>query len=178
MKLQTPNIKFQINSKLQIINVIILNLLLMASCLKFHKQRTIIEPINVAIVDQSRVDNMKIRHIFKEMLIKEIITQNIDWLMVYTSDTGNIDYIIAFDIMDYGTLDIEQEIIKIFASVKILIPDSKVILGSDVADARDKDIKNLCKKVSNKLCSTIIKKLDTIYKKRLKEKILQPADSL
>jgi len=174
--------KLQIsNSKLQIINVIILSLLLMASCLKFHKQRTIIEPINVAIVDESRVDNMKIRHIFKEMLLKEIITQNKDWLIVYTSDCENIkniDYIIAFDIMDYGTLDIEKGIVKIFASIKILIPDSKVILGSDVADARDKDIKNLCKKVSKKLCSTVIKNLNTMYKKRWKERIIQPVDSL
>jgi|YelNatPaOPRAMG01_1025707.scaffolds.fasta_scaffold07014_7 hypothetical protein len=171
--------KLQIsNSKLQIINAVILSLLLMTSCLKFHKQRTIIEPINVAIVDESRVDNIKIRHIFKEMLLKEIVTQNIDWLMVYTSDTGNIDYIIAFDIMDYETYDIEQGIIKILASIKILIPDNKIILSSDVADARDKDIKNLCKKVSNKLCSTIIKNLDTIYRKRLKERIFQPADSL
>jgi hypothetical protein len=79
---------FKISILLTIVAISIL------SCMKFQHHSINVDPIKITVIDQSRVDNIKIRHIFKEMLLKEIVTQNIDWLMVYTSDTGIIDYII------------------------------------------------------------------------------------
>jgi hypothetical protein len=132
--------------------LLIVNFLFFISCTKFYKHRTVIEPTNITIIDESRVDNMKVRHIFKEFLVKGIIDNSKKWLTVFELSSINsediqakyIDYIISFDIMDYGTFDIEKGTDKILASVKILKGQNNVVLGSFIEGIRGKDIEKSC----------------------------------
>lgn len=172
-KFQMTNNKCQLksqnpSSKFQVIKIhIILILLLLVNCVKFHKKQTVIEPVNVAIIDESRVDNKKIRHIFEEFLLKEIIDKGKGKLTIFDRDTlskediqsGYSGYIVIFDIMDYGTFDIEQGIDNILASVKIVKCEDNIVLGSFIESTKGKDIEKISEYLAGKLGEAVIKKI-------------------
>ncbi len=202
MKFQMPKSKFQIMNILEVAPfarmggfeirwfnswtvlclLIFLNLLSTARCVKFHSQKTIVEPVNVVIIDESRVDNLKIRHIFKEFFLKEIIKNNSKGrLNIFDADTLNnrkFDYLISYDIMDYRSVDIEKGTQKLLVSTKIIRFRDKEIINSFVNSAVGKDIEEVSQKVAENLGRTLVSRLIVLYRYKMREVSVEPGDSL
>lgn len=183
MKSQTPRTKSQTISKFQIINaqILILTFLILSGCMKFQKQKTVIEPISIVIVDESRIDNLKIRHIFAEFLLKEIINNSRGWLNVFDADTFSnqyVDYLISFDIMDYGSADIEKGTEKLLVSTKIIKVANRNIINSYVESAVAKNIEQTCQRVAENLSRALVNKLFALHRYKVPKTATTPEDSL
>jgi hypothetical protein len=165
-------------------------MLLITGCGMFHKKQTIIEPINVQISDESRVDNNKIRHIFKEFLLKEIVEQGKGWLTVRDMDTLNteimdftyIDYLIIFDIMDYSSVEIEMRTEKLLVSTKIVKVSNRNVMNSYIESAVGRNIEQICQTVAYKITDAVINRLISLHRREIRyavpETPFEPNDSL
>ncbi len=146
-------------------------LLFALSCSKYHSRRRSSEPINIAVIDESRVENTKIRHIFKEFLIKEIINEGKGTLNVFNTDAPSdesiefkhIDYFISFDIMDYGIFDIDRNMDKLLVSAKIVKLPKYLILNSSIEAVEGNKIKKMCEEVANRLANSVVRRLLSIH---------------
>jgi hypothetical protein len=148
-------------------------LLILVNCAVFSKKKTVIEPLNTVLIDESRVENMRVRHIFRELLLKSITDQNKQWLTVLDLDTlsrGNIQsdhikYFISFDIMEYRTYNIEGRIDKIVCAVKILQTDDDRIMASFVESTKGTDIEDMCRELTTTMSSELVKTLSNLQKR-------------
>lgn len=171
----------------RILSLFIIIILLLTSCAKLHTGHKSTEPINIQILDESRIENMKIRHIFKEFLLKDIVEKGKERIIVFHQDTlsnedihsGYIEYIISFDIMDYGTFSIEKMTDKILASVKIIKCRSNVVLCSFIESEKGRDIEKMCEYVADKLGDAVVKKIFSLHKPKYEvpDVLSEPEDS-
>lgn len=171
----------------RILSLFIIIILLLTSCVKLHKEHRVVEPINIQILDESRIENMKIRHIFKEFLLKDIVEKGKERIIVFHQDTlsnedihsGYIEYIISFDIMDYGTFSIEKMTDKILASVKIIKCRSNVVLCSFIESEKGRDIEKMCEYVAGRLGDAVVKKIFSLHKPKYEvpDVLSEPEDS-
>lgn len=158
----------------------ILLIILSTSCIKFYKEKIVVEPVNIIIIDESRVDNQKIRHIFREIFLEEIIANSKNLVNIFDIDTldrGNLDYLIKFNIMDYGNLDIEKTTVKLLVSTKVVRTVDKNVISSYVKSAVAKDVESACEKVAEELSRALVKKLIALHRYRIPDTNATP-DSL
>lgn len=170
--------------------IIVVSLFTFAKCTIFHKKHTIIEPTNVQIVDESRVDNSKIRHIFEEVLLTKLVDKGKGWLTICAIDTFNtgdfnlsyVDYLVSFDIMDYGVVEIEKGTEKLLVSIKIIKVQNQQILHSYVESTVGKDVEKICQTVVDNTVDSIINRLISMQKRAVKFEVpdmpFEPGDSL
>jgi hypothetical protein len=152
---------------------IIIMLLVLVNCALFSKKKTVIEPLNTVLIDESRVENMRVRHIFRELLLKSITDQNKQWLTVLDIDTlsrgaiqpDHIKYFISFDIMEYRTYNIEGRIDKIVCAVKILQTDDGRIMASFVESTKGTDIEDMCCELMATMSSELVITLSNLQKR-------------
>ena len=142
------------------------------SCAVFSSKKTIIDPVRIVVIDESRIDNIKVRHIFKEFLVREIVNKGKDKITVFISDSTNfyselpvlIDYEVSFNIMDYGISDIMKQTDKLLASVKITkCQGDCAILISCIKSCTGNDLETMCGYVAEKLSSAVVKKLTVLH---------------
>lgn len=145
---------------------------LSASCAKFHKKKTAIDPANVIIIDESRIDNARVRHIFEEFLVRKMIRKGQDRIAVFVADTLNLyselpefmDYKVSFDIMDYGIADVMKQTDKILVSVKIVkYQGNGAVLSSFIESSTGNDLEEMCRCVAEALSRAVVKKLITLH---------------
>ena len=163
------------NNKSQIISIIVLVFVFFISCSKLYRKETVvIEPVNVALIDESKIDNMDIRHIVKEFLLKGIIDQDKKWLTIFDLDTLSkeyiqndaIEYFISLDIMDYGISDIETGAAKILVAVKITKSQTDNILAEFIEESEGNDIQQMGADLVVKLSAPIVNKLSSFQKRK------------
>lgn len=158
------------------------------TCASFTKKNTYVEPVNVVILDNSRVENHKIRHIFRQYLIKEVIEGGSEWLIIIHTDslsddyvhTKNITYTIHYDIMDFSVYDIESESYKLLAGVKIIDCSNNTVVALFIDDKCGSNIDEMCDNVANTLAARAIKTL-AIFREReptMPDVLTEPQDSL
>jgi hypothetical protein len=148
-------------------------------CAKLFRKHGVIEPVRIVLVDESRAENNKVRHIFREFLLKGLIDQgrheieiiDLDSLDGVLLEKLSIDYLVVFDIMDFGTWDIERGTEKVLASVKIMNHIKDMILDSFIAGARDDKLEIVCWKTADKLSKQVVKRL--VELRKTKEKMLE-----
>ena len=147
-------------------------LCLSISCAVFNSKKNVIDPVKIVVIDESRIDNIKVRHIFREFLVREIVNKGKDRITVFITDSTNfyselpklIDYKVSFNIMDYGISDIMKQTDKILASVKIAkYQGDCAILTSCIESYTGNDLETMCGYVATKLSSTVIKKLISLH---------------
>jgi len=145
---------------------------LFISCTVFHNKQPVIDPIRVVIIDESRIDNIRVRHIFEEFLVREIINNGKNKITVFVSDSTNhytelpefIDYKVSFNIMDYGINDIMKQTDKLLASVKIAMYQGNcAILSSCIESCIGNDLERMCEYVATELSRVIVKKLISLH---------------
>jgi hypothetical protein len=167
---------------MKILNFLMLLFVLLTciTCTLFTKKhKTIIEPVNIVLIDESRVDNARIRHIFGEFLIKGLVDQNKDWLTVFDLDTLSKEpihpnfapYFISFDIMEYGLYDIEKRIDRVLISVKLVKNPTNAVMCSFIKSARGRDIEQMCKVATDSITGVLVDKLS-----RLQERVYEVPD--
>ncbi len=174
-------------SNFTILSLCIMSLLLFFNCLKFHKRRMVIEPVNVVIVDDSRVDNTKVRHVFREFFLKEVIDEGMGWLILFDVETLSadhieslcIEYVIIFDVADYGVYDIEAGIDKIVASAKIVECQNSVVHRSFIESTQGRDIERICECVAQILGRDVVKELASLRARtyEVPDVLSEPEDS-
>ncbi len=165
--------------KTQVLSIFLI-IILSTSCIKFYKEQIVVEPVNITIIDESRVDNLKIRHIFREIFLEAITDNSKNLVNIFDIDTlgrENLDYLIKFNIMDYGNLHIEKNTVKILVSTKVVRTVDKNIISSYVKSAVAKDIESACEKVAEELSRALVKKLIALHRYRIPETNATP-DSL
>lgn len=142
------------------------------SCAKFQKKKTAIDPANVIIIDESRIDNVRVRHIFEEFLVQKMIRKGQNRIAVFVADTLNpygelpelMDYKVSFDIMDYGITDVMKQTDKILASVKIVkYQGNGAVLSSFIESSTGHDLEEMCRCVAEALSRAVVKKLITLH---------------
>jgi hypothetical protein len=147
------------------------------SCAIFHNKKTIIDPVSIVVIDESRIDNIRVRHIFEEFLVREIIHNGKNRVTVFVSDSSNfyaglpefIDYKVSFNVMDYGINDIMKQTDKVLASVKIArYQGNCAILSSFIESSTGNDLETMCGCVAAELSSAVVKKLISLHKHEFK----------
>ena len=147
-------------------------LCLSISCAVFSSKKNVINPVRIIVIDESRIDNIKVRHIFKEFLVREIVNKGKDRITVFISDSTNfyselpelIDYRVSFDIMDYGICDIMKQTDKLLTSVKIAkYQGDCAILTSCIESCTGNDLEAMCGYVAEELSSAVVKKLTALH---------------
>jgi len=142
------------------------------SCAIFHNKKTIIDPVSIVVIDESRIDNSRVRHIFEEFLVREIIHNGKNRITVFVSDSANlyaelpefIDYKVSFNVMDYGINDIMKQTDKLLASVKIArYQGNCAILSSFIESCTGNDLETMCGNVAAELSSAVVKKLVSLH---------------
>jgi hypothetical protein len=145
---------------------------LFISCTVFHNKQPVIDPVKIVVIDESRVDNIRVRHIFGEFLVREIINKGKNKITVFVSDSTNlytelpesIDYKVSFNIMDYGINDIMKQTDKLLASVKIAkYQGNCAILSSCIESCIGNDLETMCEYVTTELSSAVVKKLISLH---------------
>jgi hypothetical protein len=183
--IQKGNILSAMKSPAIIVVVVIVSVV---CCARLFKRDLVTEPVRIVIVDESRVDNAKVRHIFKEFLVKWIIDRGGDRITVVDPDSINsimlqtilVDYLVVFDVMDFGTWDIEAGTEKILASVKIVHHYDNIILKSFTAGARADRLEVVCWQTAKELSTPVVKALIAVRKaeEKAKKMLSEPHDSL
>jgi hypothetical protein len=157
-------------------------------CARFFRRTEIVEPVRIVIVDESRVNNTKVRHIFGEFLLKGIIDNGNDKVEVVDLDSIDnailhavlIDYLVIYDIMDFGIWNIEEGTDKVLASVKVVNHYDNIITDSFVAGAKGKSLEVICWETAQELSGPIVKTLIELQKaqEQSHEVLSEPQDSL
>lgn len=141
---------------------------LCVNCTILHSNKTVIDPVSIVVVDESRIDNIRVRHIFREFLVREIIREGNNKVTVFISDSTNLysglpeslDYKVSFDIMDYGIHDIMEQTDKLLASIKISkYQGDCAILSSCIKSCKGNDVEMMCGYVTKEMSSVFVKKL-------------------
>lgn len=135
-------------------------------CAGLFKGSRINKPVRIVLVDESRVDNAKVRHIFREFFLKGLVDQGRDEIVIVDLDSINgtalekasIDYLIAFDVMDFGSWDIERGTERVLVSVKIANHVENIIVDSFIASARNNTLEVVCFETAQKLSSQVVKR--------------------
>jgi hypothetical protein len=156
------------------------------NCVHITKDAYETRPIKVVIRDASRIENMKIRHIFGEIFLQELLARGNDRLEVYNQDSlavhisanGFIDYYLIFDLMDYQMCDVEKGVAQIMISVKIEKSPERIIEDSYFEALKGKGIEVICKKAAMQLTDRIYKKLVEINRYKITKPVAEALDSL
>lgn len=167
---------------------ILIYTIMAVTCASFKKKNSYIEPVNIVVLDNSRIENHKIRHIFRQYLIKELVEQGNEWLTIIHADslteaygeTTHIEYTVNFDIMDFYTHDIESDAKTLLAGVKIIDPAENTIVASFIDNTCGKNTDGMCDKIANSLAGQVTKKLIVIRTRQLTmpDVLTEPQDSL
>ncbi len=173
--------------KFQIIRSAIVALILFAVSCAIHKTRTVIEPANIALIDESRIDNTKVRHIFKEFLISDIVNQSKKWLTLFDLDTIEradidpeyVDHLVSFDVMSYGIADLNKNIDKMLVSVRIINLKTDHIVYTLIESAEGQDVEFMCRQLVLKIGAPLVQKLSELQTRKydLPDVLNEPSDS-
>jgi len=166
--------------------IILVGLLGILNCMHFMKETNENRLIKVVIRDESRIENMKIRHIFGEIFLQELLARGNDRLEVYNQDSlgvltsanGFIDYYLIFDLMDYQICDVEKGEAQIMISVKIEKLPDRIIKDSYFEALKGKGIEVICKKAAMWLTDRVYKKLAEISRYKATKPVAEAPDSL
>lgn len=166
--------------------IILTGLMGIFNCVHLTKDATEFQPIKVMIRDASRIENMKIRHIFGEIFLQELLARGKDRLDVYDQDSlsvhasanGFVDYYLVFDLMDHQVCDVEKGVAQIMISVKIEKSPDRIIEDSYFEALKGKGIEVICKKVAMRLTERVYKKLVEINRYKVAKPLAEVPDSL
>lgn len=150
--------------------------LIFPGCSLIRSSRKTVVPMHVILIDDSRSENQKIRHVFREFFIKYISEYGSNWMCLHDTDgllqeitdTIPLDYDIHFDIMDYSTHDIIDGQNKLLVSVTITKHSNSIVLSSCIQSGISDDIEEVCNLVSCELAKSATKHLSK-YKTYLPE---------
>jgi hypothetical protein len=147
--------------------------LILFNCSRLDLRDKSVAPLNVVLLDKSRVDNAKVRHIFNAVFLKTVVEKGRGIITVFDFDTlglgetrlSDVNYLIYFDIMNYNTTDIENNMESILVSAKIVNPANRSVIDSYVENAKGGGIDRVCTIAADKLGNRIIKKLTAMVHK-------------
>ena len=177
-----------INRKFPAIKMTLITVIfLIITCGMKYRTKTVIESANIGLIDESTIDNTKVRHIFKEFLISDIVNQDKKWLTLYDLDTVErtviepeyIDYFVSFDVMSYGIADLNKNIDKILVSVRIINPNTANIIHSFIESAEGQDVESMCQQLVSKIGAPLVQKLSGLQTRKyeLPGVLNEPSDS-
>lgn len=160
-------------------------IIVLSACSFRRTTKATVEPVRIALKDGSRIENIKARHIFRELLLQELLARgngmleiyNDDSLAVRASNDGLADYYLIFDLMDYSICDIEHDEASILVSLKIQQSGSGVIEASFIDTETGKGIEKICRQTALKLADQAIDRLFKMRAYRIELPIAKP-DSL
>ncbi len=124
-------------------------------------------PLRLQIIDQSSVENQKVRHIFGEFLQAELMKQAkgmielipVDTVLKDRQELVECDYVIGFDIMHYGVKDVEKGEIKIMVATKIINPLKHTIIDYGIETFSRQGLESTCQGVAERVSRRVIKEL-------------------